>query len=93
MKTSQDVKPYQLGKVYFIRTVTMYYIGKLVAVHPQELVLESAVWVADTGRFHQAISKGELSEVEPFGTGQVIIGRGRLIDAAGWAHPIPTTQK
>lgn len=85
--------PYEVGKAYFIRTVTMYYIGKLVAVYPQELVLEQAVWVADTGRFHQAMKDGTLSEVEPFGTGRVVIGRGSLIDASVWAHSIPTTQK
>ena len=28
--------PYSVGKAYFIRTVTMYYIGKLVAVYPQD---------------------------------------------------------
>ena len=92
MKTMPST-PYQMGKSYLIRTVTMYYIGKLVAVHPQELVLEDAVWVADTGRFHQAVTRGELSEVEPFGTGCVIIGRGSLIDASVWAHPIPTVQR
>lgn len=85
--------PYQIGKAYFIRTVTMYYIGKLVAVYPDELVLTTAVWVADTGRFHQAVTKGELCEVEPFGIGQVIIGRGSLIDASIWTHPIPSMQK
>jgi len=85
--------PYQIGKAYFIRTVTMYYIGKLVKVLPQELVLEHAAWVADTGRFADAMSKGTLSEVEPFPAGQVIVGRGSVIDACLWLHAIPTEQK
>ena len=95
LKNNERLKslPYQVGQTYFIRTVTMYYIGKLVAVYPQELVLEQAVWIADTGRFHQAVTKGELCEVEPFGIGQVIIGRGSLIDASIWTHPIPSMQK
>ena len=85
--------PYQVGKAYFIRCVTFYYIGKLVRVTQQELVLEDCVWVADTGRFHQAITKGELSEVEPFGIGEVIIGRGAVVDASVWTRNIPTEQK
>ena len=32
--------PFEIGKNYFIRTVTHHHTGKLVAVGPQELVLE-----------------------------------------------------
>lgn len=85
--------PYHIGKNYFIRTVTFYYIGTLRRVTQQELVLEDAVWVADTGRFHQAMTDGTLSEIEPFGKGEVIIGRGAVIDATLWNHMVPTTQK
>ncbi len=85
--------PYQIGKNYFIRTVTLYYIGTLRRVTQQELVLEDAVWVADTGRFHQAMMDGTLSEVEPFGTGEVIIGRGAVVDATIWGHKVPKSQK
>ena len=92
-KKSVDGGPYHIGKAYFIRTVTMYYIGKLIAVYPQELVLEQAVWVADTGRFHQAMTQGTFSEVEPFGAGEVVIGRGAIVDATAWNHAIPTEQK
>jgi hypothetical protein len=41
--------PYTLGRLYFIRTVTFYYIGRLIAVTPLELVLDQCSWVADTG--------------------------------------------
>lgn len=74
--------PYQLNKNYFIRTVTMAYAGKLVAITDKELVLEQAVWVADTGRFMQALQTGKFGEVEPFPVSErVIVGRGALIDA------------
>lgn len=77
MKTTRpSAHPYQIDKAYFIRTVTRYYIGKLVAVYPQELVFEQAVWVADTGRFHQAVP-----------IGQVLIGRGSIVDASIWTSP------
>ena len=91
--TTTAEHPYHVGQAYFIRTVTMYYIGKLVAVYPQELVLADAAWIADTGRFHQAMTTGTLAEVEPFGVGEVVIGRGAIVDACLWSHPIPTIQK
>ena len=73
--------PWQIGKIYLIRTVTMYITGRLVEAHPQELVLEEAAWIADTGRFAEALKKCEFNEVEPFPDGKVIVGRGAIVDA------------
>jgi hypothetical protein len=80
-KKNGEVLVWVIGKNYLIRTVTMIDTGRLVAVTEHELVLEDAAWVADTGRFAQAIEKGEFNEVEPFPSGRVIVGRGSLIDA------------
>ena len=80
IKSVQD-HPYKIGAVYLIRTVTMIDTGRLVAVTEQELVLEDAAWIADTGRFHDALKKVEFNEVEPFMDGKVIVGRGAIIDA------------
>jgi len=73
--------PWEIGKNYLIRTVTMIDTGKLVAVGPQELVLEQAAWIADTGRFTGALQSCSFNEVEPFPEGRVILGRGSVIDA------------
>ena len=78
---SIDHSAWEIGKIYLIRTVTMIDTGKLVGVTNQELILEDAAWIADTGRFADAVSKAEFDEVEPFPDGRVIIGRGALIDA------------
>jgi hypothetical protein len=72
---------WEIGKIYLIRTVTMIDTGILVAVTDKELVLEEAAWVADTGRFADALVKADFNEVEPFPHGKVIIGRGAVIDA------------
>jgi hypothetical protein len=66
--------------------------GKLVAVGPQELVLESAAWIADTGRFAGALTSCDFNEVEPFPEGRVILGRGSVIDAVQIAN-LPKKQK
>jgi hypothetical protein len=87
-----ETAPYQIGKNYLIRTVTHYYTGKLVWVGEKEIVLDTASWIADTGRFMQAVQTGELKEVEPIGDG-LIIGRGAIIDATVITWEVPTEQK
>ena len=80
-ETAPDSSAWEVGAIYLIRTVTMIDTGRLVAVTPQELVLEDAAWIADTGRFSDAVAKAEFGEVEPFPDGRVLIGRGSIIDA------------
>mgnify|MGYP003335140602 FL=1 len=88
--------PYIVGENYLIRTVTMTLTGKLIGVGAKELVLESAAWIADTGRFSQSIADPKASlfnEVEPFPDGkQVIVGRGSIIDAVQ-ISTLPRSQK
>ena len=81
-----------LGRNYLIRTVTMIQIGKLKAITDKELLLSEACWVADTGRFNEALSNGTLNEVEMF-TRDVIIGRGAIVDATEWISELPKTSK
>ena len=83
---------FEIGKQYFIRTATYHSVGRLVKVFPNELVLENASWVADSGRFNNALKTGELNEVEPF-VAPVIIARGGIIDATEWNHDLPTEVK
>lgn len=90
--SSTNAHPYKVGSNYFIRTVTMYYTGKLESVHDHELVLSSAAWIADTGRYYDALKSGEFSEVEPI-VGPAIIGRGSIIDVVQWPNRLPAVQK
>jgi hypothetical protein len=86
--------PWNVGASYFIRTVTHHYTGKLVAVYPQELAITDAAWIADDGRFAQAVKDGAFNEIEPFPDGaNVIIGRGSILDAVEVSFPIPRSQK
>ena len=71
----------EVGKDYFIRTVTHYYTGRLIWVGEKEIVLESVCWIADTGRFNEFVKGGSGNETEPFPVDQpVVIGRGAIID-------------
>lgn len=89
---SSDPSPYEIGETYLVRTVTMIDTGVVVRVTQQEIILRDAAWIADTGRFADALKKAEFSEVEPFPDGEVIINRSAVIDAVKIAKP-PRSQK
>lgn len=91
-ESGKNNHPYRVGKNYFIRTVTHHLTGKLVKVTSKELVLDDAAWIADDGRFHEALRDGKLNEIEPF-PGSVIVGRGALIDCCEWLHALPRKVK
>lgn len=84
--------PYKIGQAYCLRTVTMTDTGIIKAVYPSELVLTDAAWIADTGRFSEAVEKAEFGEVEPFPAGEIIIGRGAIVDGCE-INKVPRSQK
>jgi len=86
--------PYHFGRAYLVRTVTNYFSGRLLGIYEHELVLENAAWIADTGRFSESLKTGVMSEVEPI-PGQVIIGRGAIVDVCEWPEgkPLPDAVK
>jgi hypothetical protein len=89
-KVTQDVDhPFEIGMTYVIRTVTMINVGVLVAVHKQELVLNDACWIAETGLYSDFLKNGDIRECEPFLDGKTIIGRGSIVDAqkVDWKSP------
>jgi hypothetical protein len=89
----KKIGPYYIGKTYFIRTVTHHFTGVLKKVFKQEIVLEDAAWIADDGRFAAAVKDGSFNEVEPFPDGEVVIGRGSIIDAYSVSFKSPRSQK
>ena len=80
------------GQTYLIRTITMYYTGRLVQVTDSDLMLEDAAWIPDTGRFSDCLRTGEFSEVEPF-LDPVIVIRANIIDISFWNHSLPVEKK
>lgn len=94
LKGSGENHSFQVGKNYFIRTVTHYLTGRLIKVSSKELTLQDAAWIADSGRFMDFLKTGKVNEVEPYPDNtEVIVGRGALIDCCVWAHDLPRTQK
>jgi hypothetical protein len=84
--------PFIIGEKYFLRTVTFHYTGRLTKVFDKELVFEDVAWIADDGNFSQSFTK-DYEEVDPFPDGEVIVGRGALLDMAIIKKDLPRTRK
>ncbi len=80
-----------IGKCFLFRTVTYHQVGRVVKRIGDLIQLEDASWVADSGRFMQAIQDGTLSEVEPVGT--FFINIKAVVDICPWTHDLPKEQK
>jgi hypothetical protein len=68
-------------------------VGKVKAIQGNFLVLTSASWIADTGRFSECL-KGpdKFNEVEPF-FNDVLINVRNIIDATLWPFSLPQDPK
>ncbi len=80
-----------VGEKYYFRTVTYHLTGRVKKVIGSLLELENAAWIADSGRFSNAIKEGKLDEVEPVGRCYVNIST--VTDIFPWKHKLPEVQK
>jgi len=80
-----------IGRKVFLRTVTFHFTGKVIGVFNNTLRLEDAAWIADSGRFADAIKTGNLDEVEPVGDWNV--NYDTVVDWGFWNHDLPNEQK
>lgn len=80
-----------MGEKFFFRTVTYHLTGRVKKVMGSILELENAAWIADSGRFMEAIKEGKLNEVEP--VGRAFINVNSLVDFFPWKHALPDKQK
>ncbi len=80
------------GHNVFIRTVTNFYTGRLASADGAWLHLEDAAWIADTGRFADALADGTLAEVEPY-PGACWVAAGAVVDVCEWYHDLPRKQR
>ena len=85
--------PFKIGQAYLIRTVTMTWLGRVVNIVGDFLVLQEAAWIADTGRFHLASTPEALEEVEPAPGQPVFVYLGAVVDACPWNASMATKPK
>ena len=80
-----------IGRKFFFRTVTYHMTGEVKKIVGRFAYLKNAAWIADSGRFSQAIKNGTLDEVEP--VGDAFINLDTVVDFFKWSHPLPLDQK
>jgi hypothetical protein len=80
-----------VGKKLFIRTVTYHMTGKVTKRMGAFIQMEDAAWIADSGRFSDALATAKLNEVEPVGT--MWVNLSSVVDFFPWKHDLPKTQK
>lgn len=81
-----------VGQAYLIRTVTMMYTGRLERLTDRTIELKDAAWIADSGRYSDALKTGSLDEVEPY-PDAAFVNRDAIVDYAVWSHPLPREQQ
>lgn len=80
-----------VGQKLYIRTVTYHCTGKVKKRMDAFIQLEDAAWIADSGRFMNAIKEGTLDEVEPVGI--MWVNLSSVVDFFPWKHKLPQEQK
>lgn len=90
----QEINPFSefFGKNVFIRTVTHHYTGHIEKlVGKESCILTTAAWIADSGRFYNALSLSKFDEVEPY-PGPVQINYSAVLDMSE-IKELPKEQK
>ncbi len=86
-----EMKMIKENEAYFFRTVTYHLVGRVVDQEGHFIELSDASWVADSGRFMDALKSGILKEVEPVGTAYMNLDS--VVDFFPWVHELPDKQK
>lgn len=86
--------PYEVGTSIVIRTDAYHYIGTIAQSIVGWVMLEPAVWLADSGRWGEFLATGltDRTEVEPY-PAECWIPTHRILDASTWNHPVPREAK
>ena len=89
----KEISSYEdlVGEKWYFRTVTYHSVGKVKKIVGRFAYLQEASWIADSGRFNEAIKNGTLSEVEPVGV--AFINLDTVVDFFPWKHKLPTEVK
>ena len=79
------------GDKVLIRTVTYFQAGEFVEMKDGFIHLKNASWIADTGRFTEAVATASFSEVEIFAK-PVLVNISAIIDIT-FLPSLPSVQK
>ena len=97
-ESTKEIKLNFIGKCFFFRTVSYHILGRVKSVidvcGTKFFLLETgSSWVADSGRFSEAINNGCLNEVEVIKKSNHLVNPDSCVDILEWNHPLPTETK
>jgi hypothetical protein len=89
-------QPFVIGTAYLFRTIGYHWLGRVKAISGKFLILTEASWIADTGRYSEAL-EGKItslpsSEIEP-AKRDVIINSDHITDASEYPFQLPKDLK
>lgn len=91
IEAGEQIVNFEIGKNYYIETLTKYWVGKVVSLSATEVVLQGAAWIADTGLFTDFLRDGKAQnlEVEIVGDWQIPVAL--ITGASPWKHKLFTS--
>jgi hypothetical protein len=92
VKPAHDPAKFPYEGCVVIRTVTMYYTGRVKGTTDGFVILGEAAWIADAGRWSKFLADGTATEVEPF-PDEVAVSIGSIVDVAPWTAALPRSVK
>ncbi len=83
----------EVGKHYFVRTVTFAYIGRLSALTSDIFQLDNATWIAATGPFGQFVRTGDTEEKDSYPCNlKINLRRALIIETFEWPSDLPDSE-
>jgi len=79
-----------IGKKVFLRTVTYHLLGEVTKIIGDLIFLKNTTWVADSGKFSDAIKNGFSTAAELEYIGDWFVNSKSLTDGGFWKHKLPT---
>lgn len=81
-----------VGDAVFIRAAVYHYTGRVTSIADGAVTLSDAAWIADSGKWNEALSTGVLDEIEPEPNG-VTVPLDAVLDWRPWTHTLPSEPK
>ena len=79
----------EIGKPYFIRTVTDYWTGRVIAINgPNTVSIVDFAWVASTGRLGEFLKNGRAANMEVEAAPDGMRKQVTYLSIDDWPHPL-----
>lgn len=84
----------QVGSKLLAMTVTSFFIGEVVKVDYDKVVLKSACWVGCTGEFKKFLAEGVIDAWDPIPSEMLVtVYRQSMVNSMEWPHALPGHDK